>query len=96
MNMKTVCLVLLMLWTSAVAAVTPSKAKFDVQNMTCAACGITIEKALGRVAGVSSTKVDAETNTVTVEFDAKRTTPSALAEVITNAGFPAKPSPVGG
>ena len=45
MNMKTVCLVLLMLWTSAVAAVTPSKAKFDVQNMTCAACGITIEKA---------------------------------------------------
>lgn len=96
MKLKTVGFVMLMLWTSAVVAATPTKTKFDVQNMTCAACGITIEKALGRVPGVSSTKVDSASNTVTVVFDAERTTPAALATVITNAGFPAKPSRVGG
>ena len=95
MNFKTIALAVALLWTSIAAAASPTRAKFDVKNMTCAACSLTIEKALGKVPGVSSSHVDAETNTVTVEFDAKRTNAGALATVITNAGFPAKPSLAG-
>lgn len=96
MNLKSFGFLALMLCTAAVSAVTPAKATFNVQNMTCAACGLTIQTALRRVPGVGSTQVDARKNTVTVEFDSERTSPKALATVITNAGFPAAQSRSGG
>ena len=67
-------------------------ASFDVQNMTCPACGITIEKALGRLDGVTEVRVDADHATVTVEFDPDRATPAAIQEAISAAGFPARPA----
>lgn len=74
-------------------AAPPEQTVLDVGNLTCPACSITIEKALGHVAGVDRTrvKVDTRAGTVTVSFDPERTTVSAVARAITDAGYPATP-----
>lgn len=77
------------LWSGLVVAATPTRSAFDVKNVTCPACSITIEKALDRVPGVTATHVDVEKAIVTVEFDADRTSAPALAKAISEAGFPA-------
>lgn len=87
---------LMILWTGMVLAATPKKAILDVENMTCPACSITIEKALDKVPGVSKAEVDTKAATVTVDFDAERTNVPAIARAITAAGFPAKMRTNGG
>lgn len=87
---------LVMLWTGMALAATPTKAVLDVENMTCPACSITIEKALEKVPGVSKAHVDTKAATVTVDFDADRTNMPAIARAITDAGFPAKARANGG
>lgn len=88
--------VIAILWLGMVHAATPTTAVLHAANMTCPSCSVTIEKALSRVAGVTSTKVDLEAGTVTVTFDADRTTVPALARVVTDAGFPATAKSHGG
>ena len=87
---------LMILWTGAAWAATPKKVVLDVKNVTCPACSITIEKALDKVPGVSDASVDPEAATVTVDFDADRTNVPAIAQAISEAGFPAKPRANGG
>ena len=70
-------------------AATPGTAVLHAQNMTCPACNVTIRKALSRITGVTGTQIDLKAETVTVTFDADRTTPSALVRAVTDAGFPA-------
>ena len=89
-------LVLLALWAGSALAATPKMAVLDVENMTCPACSITIEKALDKIPGVSKTQVDTKAATVTVSFDAERTSVPALARAVTEAGFPAKARTNGG
>ena len=60
----------------------------DVTNMYCAACPITVRKALERVPGVSTAKVDPETRRATVVFEAGKTSPEALTKATTDVGFP--------
>lgn len=81
---------LLTLWAGITLAATPAKAVFDVQHLSCPACGLTIRKALDRIPGVINVHVDSEAATVTVTFDAQRATAPAIASAITDAGFPAK------
>lgn len=76
--------------TPLVLAATPQRVVLDVRNMTCPACSITIEKALDKVPGVTHSWVDAKNATVTVTFDAERTSIPAVARAVTEAGFPAK------
>jgi mercuric transport protein len=87
---------LLVLWTGMALAATPKKAILDVANMTCPACSITIEMAVGKVPGVSRAQIDTKAATVTVDFDAERTNVPAIARAITDAGFPAKARANGG
>ena len=89
-------LVLLALWAGSALAATPKMAVLDVENMTCPACSITIEKALDKIPGVSKTQVDTKAATVTVSFDAERTSVPVLARAVTEAGFPAKARSNGG
>lgn len=84
------------MWAGMTIAATPTMVVLDVENMTCPACSITIEKALDKVVGVTGTQVNAKTATVTVTFDAERTTVPAVARAITDAGFPAKARTNGG
>jgi len=77
-------------------AATPTTTVWQAANMPCPACNVTIEKALSRVPGVTSTKVDLKAETVTVIFDADRTTVPVLARTVTDAGFPATAKAHGG
>jgi mercuric ion binding protein len=59
-----------------------------VPGMNCAACPITVKKALGKVAGVARTDVNLDKREATVTFDDARTTPEALTRATRDAGFP--------
>ena len=72
----------------AALAATPKTVTLDVQNMTCPVCPITVRKSLEKVDGVGMVKVDSETKTATVTYDADKAQPEALIEATTNAGFP--------
>lgn len=61
----------------------------SVPGMTCAACPITVKKALTGVAGVHKAAVSYARREAVVTFDDARTTPAALAKASENAGYPA-------
>ena len=62
---------------------------FTVENMTCAACPITVRKAMSSVDGVHSVEVDFEAKTVTATFDPALVDAGAIAGASTAVGFPA-------
>ena len=62
---------------------------FAIENMTCAACPITVRTAMKRVAGVKSVDVDFKAKTATVAFDPDVATAEQIAAASTNAGYPA-------
>lgn len=62
---------------------------FAVEKMTCAACPITIRKAMQRVDGVKDVSVDFDTKTATVLYDADVTSAMQIGESSGNVGFPA-------
>ena len=72
---------------SAFAGAT-STATLDVSNMTCAACPITVRKALEKVPGVDSAKIDLKTHRAFVAFDPAKTSPELLTKATADAGFP--------
>jgi periplasmic mercuric ion binding protein len=61
----------------------------DVKNMTCAVCPITVRKALEKVPGVASVKVDLDTKSAMVTFDPEKANAAALVKATTEAGYPA-------
>ena len=73
---------------SSAFAGTTSTATLDVSNMTCAACPITVRKALEKVPGVNSAKIDLKTHRAVVAFDPAKTSPELLTKATTDAGFP--------
>jgi len=85
-----------LLWVGLAFAATPKSVVLDVKNVTCPACRLTIEKALDQVPGVTEEHVDTDAATVKVTFDPARTSESAVAKAITNAGFPATVRASGG
>lgn len=62
---------------------------FTIDKMTCAACPITVRKAMQRVEGVKEVSVDFDTKTATVIYDATLTDANRIAEASSNVGFPA-------
>lgn len=64
-----------------------------VDKMNCAACPITVRKALEQVPGVSSVKVDYDRKTAAVTFDPTRTTVEALTKATADAGYPSSSKP---
>ncbi|MEK7350130.1 MAG: mercury resistance system periplasmic binding protein MerP [Nitrospirota bacterium] len=65
----------------------------SVTGMTCAACPITIKKALKKVEGVENIEVNLEKKEALVTFDDAKTTVEALLEATTNAGYPSTVHP---
>lgn len=57
-------------------------------GMTCAACPITVKKALSKVEGVSQVDVIFEKREAVVTFDDAKTSSSALTQATENAGYP--------
>lgn len=63
----------------------------SVPGMTCAACPITVKKALSQVAGVSKTVVSHDKREAVVTFDDAKTDVQALTQATANAGYPSGP-----
>ena len=62
----------------------------NVENMTCASCVGRVEKALKAGAGVLDASVNLAAETAQVRFVAGVTSPAEIAEIATQAGYPAK------
>jgi mercuric ion binding protein len=60
----------------------------DVHNMTCAVCPITVKKALEKVPGVTTARVDFVQKTASVTFDPEKASPAALSKATSDAGYP--------
>lgn len=65
---------------------------FAVEKMTCAACPITVRKAMRQVEGVKSVTVDFEAKTATVVFDSAVASPEQIGAASADAGYPATPA----
>lgn len=62
--------------------------KLSVSGMTCAACPITVKKALTNVAGVSKAAVSFEKSEAVVTFEDTKTNVDALRKATASAGYP--------
>lgn len=62
----------------------------SVPGMTCAACPITVKKALSRVEGVSKIDVSYARLEAVVTFDNAKTDVQALTRATTYAGYPSE------
>lgn len=62
----------------------------SVPGMTCAACPITVKKALSRVEGVSKIDVSYAGLEAVVTFDDVKTSVQALTKATTDAGYPSE------
>ena len=74
--------------TSLPAAAAEKTIVLSVPDMNCAACPITVRKALQKVAGVSAVKAMLEPPQAIVTFDDARTSVDALTKATANAGYP--------
>jgi len=86
--MRYVLILFAVLSWSAVSAADAAHVVLEIENMTCAACPITVKKALGKVPGVSQVTVDYEHRTASVTFDPAKTTTAELSKATANAGYP--------
>lgn len=84
---KLVALVALIAMTSPVWAATQT-VTLSVPDMNCAACPITVKKALTKVPGVSKTEVSLERREAKVSFDDAKTNVEALTRATKEAGYP--------
>ena len=66
----------------------PQTVTLSVPDMSCAACPITVKKALSRVEGVNEVDVSFEKLEATVTFDDAKTTVQALTQATADAGYP--------
>ena len=87
--MKSIPLLIATLLVSANAMSAGSRTvTLDVTHMDCAVCPITVRKALEKVPGVETAKVDFKTKRAVIAFDPARTSPDALTRATADAGFP--------
>lgn len=90
---KLITLLALSATLSAPAWAATQTVTLSVSGMTCAACPITIKKALNKVEGVETIEVNLEKKEALVTFDDTKTTVEALLEATKNAGYPSTVHP---
>jgi mercuric ion binding protein len=66
----------------------PRTVTLSVSRMTCAACPITVKKALGKVEGVSNVVVSLEKHQAVVTYDDGKTGVDRLLRATAAAGYP--------
>lgn len=87
MTKRFACFVLVLASVAPVWAATQT-VTLSVRGMTCAACPITVKKALSKVEGVSKVEVSFEKREAIVTFDDAKTTVQALTQATADAGYP--------
>ncbi|MCQ4189832.1 MULTISPECIES: mercury resistance system periplasmic binding protein MerP [Methylocystis] len=73
---------------SAPAFAATKTVTLSVSNMTCAACPITVKKALSKVDGVQAAEVSYEKKEAVVTYDDAKTNVEALTKATEGAGYP--------
>ena len=58
-----------------------------ISGMTCAACAKRIEKAVGKLEGVSLASVNLATEKLTVKYDNQKVSPDKIKEAVEKAGY---------
>ena len=86
--MLSIAAVLSLLAAPAPASAAPRTVTLSVPGMTCAACPITIKKALLKVAGVQKVEVSYEKLEAIVTYDDAKTNVDALTNATKRAGYP--------
>ena len=76
--------------TATTAAAALTEVSFDVPDMTCALCPVTVKRAMEGVDGVRTVEIDFEARMATVVFDTATTSADAIATASANAGYPAR------
>lgn len=71
------------------SSISEQTASFSIERMTCAACPVTVSKAMKGVEGVKDVSVDYDTKIATVAFNPELTTIELIGAASTNAGYPA-------
>ncbi len=72
---------------AAMTEVKGTAATFVMNDMTCGGCATKVTAAIEKVEGKHSFKVDAESRTATIDFDAAKVTKEKLVEAINASGF---------
>ena len=86
--MKKIFIVLALVVIAAPVQAATQTVTLAVSNMTCAACPITVRKAISRVEGVSRVDVSFEKREAVVTYDDNKTNPQLLIKATEGAGFP--------
>lgn len=76
---------------SGVVVASPKTVTLSVPDMNCAACPITVKKALQNVAGVEKVSVTFEPKEAIVTYDDSKTPVDKLRAATTQAGYPSTP-----
>ena len=90
---RTYTIAILLLTLAVPAWAAPRTVVLSVPGMDCAACPITVSKALKRVPGVSEVEVTFEKREARVTFDDAKVTVDALLLATKNAGYPSTVKP---
>ena len=86
--MKKLFLTAVLTVSAAAVHATPQTVTLDVPGMTCAACPITVKKAISKVEGVSKVEVSYEKRLAVVTFDDAKASVQKLTQATENAGYP--------
>jgi mercuric ion binding protein len=86
--MLSIAAVLSLLAAPSTVSAAPRTVTLSVPGMTCAACPITIKKALLKVAGVQKVEVSYEKLEAIVTYDDAKTNVDALTNATKRAGYP--------
>ncbi|SOC10062.1 heavy metal translocating P-type ATPase [Rhodobacter maris] len=72
-----------------------AETRLTIEGMSCASCSGRVERALAATSGVLSAAVNLATHTATVRYAQGAIAPSELAQVVTEAGYPARVASAG-
>jgi mercuric ion binding protein len=86
--MNKLFLTALLVTSSAAVHASPQTVTLDVPGMNCAACPITVKKAISKVDGVSQVDVSYEKRQAVVTFDDAKASVQQLTQATANAGYP--------
>lgn len=62
---------------------------FHIEGMTCASCAQTVEKAAGKLSGVSTVSVNLATEKMQIHYDPATVTTSSITQAVADAGYEA-------
>jgi copper chaperone CopZ len=63
------------------------KESYLVEGMTCSGCERTIQRVVGNLEGVKSSRADLKSSTVSVEYDPERVTIDQIRSAVNGVGY---------